>query len=175
MLRGLLFRCLETMAWPLALFVWHPRQIAFVAVSFLVLYWLLRGLARIVPWVRPWPVLVPTVLWGVWTLWECMVSCHSFPHGGAILRPLWEGLVLGHIGGGGGEIRIDLLAIIPLLLVTTPIGLAACIRWRAIGCDSAGESGFVPELGQDSPTAAIEKLARFAYRCNREVGRGCQV
>ena len=133
MLGDLLLGNLEIMAYASALFVGHPRPIAFVAATFLVTYWLLRRHARNVSWVRPWPLLVLTVLWGLWMWWECVAV--RFPPGRPghmILQPLWQGLVLGRTGGGGGEIRVDLLAILPLLFVATVASLAACVRWREI-------------------------------------------
>ena len=136
MLGDLLLGRLEIMAYPLALFVGHPRPIAFVAVTFLVTYWFLRNQARNVSWVRPWPLLVLTVLWGLWMWWECVAVSHRPWRSDMILRPLWQGLVLGRTGGGRGEIRVDLLAILPLVFVATVASLAACVRWREIDWDT---------------------------------------
>ena len=80
-------------------FVWHPGRIAIVAGIFFLTFVFLLLVRLYFRKLNPWPLLIPTVAWSLFAVWEM------------------------HCMAKGYNIRVDLLLVSPILLLGTLGGI----------------------------------------------------
>jgi hypothetical protein len=85
---------------PIQPFVWHPGRIAAMAGIFLLIFVLLLLSRFHTRKLNPWPMLIPTVGWSLFALWEAHCMAREY------------------------NIRVDLLFVSPVLLFGTLAGIA---------------------------------------------------
>ena len=88
---------------PMEWFFWKPERIFAVSCVFLLGYFIIRLFGRRLSSVRSWPLLVPTIAWVLFAIWESFCRAQQF------------------------NIRVDLFLIYPVLIIVSIFGLSVSI------------------------------------------------